>query len=45
MKTEMSKYDVKQEYKQTEGDPRNLGSAKLKEFAMRRMMAEVPRLM
>ena len=45
MKTlKMSKYDVKQEYKETEGDPLiRCASGKFKEVAMRRMMAEVPK--
>lgn len=40
----MSKYDVKQEYKQTEGDPlvKSRQRQIQREFAMRRMMAEVP---
>ena len=40
----MSKYDVKQEYKQSEGDPQVKSRQRQiqREFAMRRMMAEVP---
>jgi len=40
----MSKYDVKQEYKQTEGDPHIKSRQKQiqRSFAMKRMMAEVP---
>ncbi len=40
----MSKYDIKQEYKQTEGDPQQKARQKQiqREFAMRRMMAAVP---
>lgn len=40
----MSKYDIKQEYKQTEGDPLVKSRQKQiqREAAMRRMMAEVP---
>lgn len=40
----MSKYDVKQEYKQSEGDPQRRARQKQiqREYAMRRMMAEVP---
>jgi flagellar biosynthetic protein FlhB len=41
----MSKYDVKQEYKETEGDPliRSRQRQIQREVAMRRMMAEVPK--
>jgi len=41
----MSKYDVKQEYKQTEGDPMVKSRQRQiqREAAMRRMMAEVPK--
>lgn len=41
----MSKYDIKQEYKQSEGDPHQKARQKQiqREFAMRRMMAEVPK--
>lgn len=41
----MSKEEVKQEYKQTEGDPqiRSRQRQKQREMAMRRMMAEVPK--
>lgn len=41
----MSKYDVKQEYKQMEGDPQIKSRQRQiqREVAMRRMMAEVPR--
>lgn len=41
----MSKYDIRQEYKQTEGDPLLKSRQKQiqREMAMRRMMAEVPR--
>ncbi|MDD4802269.1 MAG: flagellar biosynthesis protein FlhB [Syntrophomonas sp.] len=40
----MSKYDVKQEYKQVEGDPQIKSKQRQiqREVAMRRMMAEVP---
>jgi len=41
----MSKYDVKQEYKETEGDPQIKARQRQiqREAAMRRMMAEVPK--
>lgn len=41
----MSKYDIKQEYKQSEGDPQLKARQKQiqREYAMRRMMAEVPK--
>lgn len=41
----MSKYDVKQEYKETEGDPQIKSRQRQiqREAAMRRMMAEVPK--
>jgi flagellar biosynthetic protein FlhB len=41
----MSKYDVKQEYKQVEGDPQIKSKQRQiqREVAMRRMMAEVPK--
>ncbi|HHW60429.1 MAG TPA: flagellar biosynthesis protein FlhB [Syntrophomonadaceae bacterium] len=41
----MSKYDVKQEYKQTEGDPlvKSRQRQIQRDVAMRRMMAEVPK--
>lgn len=41
----MSKYDIKQEYKQTEGDPQLKARQKQiqRDLAMRRMMSEVPR--
>ncbi len=41
----MSKHELKQEYKQTEGDPqiRSRQRQRQREMAMRRMMAEVPR--
>jgi flagellar biosynthetic protein FlhB len=40
----MSKYDIKQEYKQIEGDPKIKSKQRQiqRELAMRRMMAEVP---
>jgi flagellar biosynthetic protein FlhB len=41
----MSKYDIRQEYKQSEGDPQLKARQKQvqREYAMRRMMAEVPK--
>ncbi len=41
----MSKYDIKQEYKQTEGDPllKSRQRQIQRDIAMKRMMAEVPR--
>ncbi|SHG57779.1 flagellar biosynthetic protein FlhB [Thermosyntropha lipolytica DSM 11003] len=41
----MSKYDIKQEYKETEGDPliKSRQRQIQREMAMRRMMAEVPK--
>lgn len=41
----MSKYDIKQEYKQTEGDPllKSRQRQIQREMAMRRMMSEVPK--
>lgn len=41
----MSKYDIKQEYKETEGDPQIKSRQRQiqREAAMRRMMAEVPK--
>ncbi len=41
----MSKYDIKQEYKQTEGDPMLKSRQRQiqRDIAMKRMMAEVPR--
>ncbi len=41
----MSKYDIKQEYKQTEGDPQLKSRQRQiqREIAMKRMMAEVPK--
>lgn len=41
----MSKYDIKQEYKQTEGDPQIKSKQRQiqRETAMKRMMAEVPK--
>lgn len=44
-KLKMSKDDIKDEYKQTEGDPKIKGKRKQKQFemAMSRMMGEVPK--
>jgi flagellar biosynthetic protein FlhB len=44
-KLRMSKYDIKQEYKQTEGDPliKSRQRQKQREVAMQRMMQEVPK--
>jgi flagellar biosynthetic protein FlhB len=44
-KLKMSKYDVKQEFKQTEGDPliKSRQRQRQREAAMRRMMQEVPK--
>lgn len=41
----MSKYDIRQEYKQSEGDPQLRARQKQiqRDYAMRRMMAEVPK--